>query len=238
MKIKGQILLPGLSEQLEFLKKNIVTKLKSILVIGSSSEIPAAELSKLFDAKVQIIVEDYESLLSSKMILNNTGGVEVRMMSYESTDFSTAQFDLVYAQASVSLVNRNKIVKEIKRVLKPDGYFCVGEITVFEKDIPRFITDIFETTNQLPLYVDDLDKYYSERKFKIHGKKNLTHTLKGFYTESSAMLKNMRGDLPENEKSYYKKILNQISHESNVYLKLGGEKYLGFYALILQKGEN
>ena len=52
------------------------------------------------------------------------------------------------------------------------------------------------------------------------------------------MLKNTKEDLPENEKSYYKKLLNQISHESNVYLKLGGDKYLGFYALILQKGEN
>ena len=238
MKNPKQILLPGLGEQLEFLKKSITIKPVSILVIGSSSEPAAINLSKSFDADVQIIVEDYESLLSSKVKLNNIDKVEVRMMSYESTDFTTAQFDLIYAQASISLVNRNKIVKEVKRLLKPNGYFCVGEIAVFEKEIPRFITDIFETTNQHPLFVDELDKYYTERKFKIHGKKNLTHTLKGYYAESSAMLKNMRGDLPENEKSYYKKLLNQISHESNVYLKLGGEKYLGFYALILQKGES
>ena len=238
MKKSKLILLPGLGEQLEFFKKNITTKPKSILVIGSSSEIPAVELSKSFNANVQIIVEDYESLLSSKVILNNISNVEVKMMNYESTDFSNGQFDLIYAQASISLINRNKIVKEIKRILKTNGYLCVGEITVFEKEVPRFVTDIFDSTNQLPLYVNDLDKYYLDRKFKIHGKKNLTQTLKGFYSESAAMLKNTKEDLPENEKSYYKKLLNQISHESNVYLKLGGDKYLGFYALILQKGEN
>ena len=40
------------------------------------------------------------------------------MMDFDNTDFNAEEFDLVYAQASISLLNRNKIVKEIKRILE------------------------------------------------------------------------------------------------------------------------
>jgi hypothetical protein len=42
--------------------------------------------------------------------------------------------------------------------------------------------------------------------------------------------------LTEKEKSYYKKLLNKISHESNAYLKLGADKYIGYKLLILKLG--
>jgi DNA-directed RNA polymerase subunit N (RpoN/RPB10) len=41
-------------------------------------------------------------------------------------------------------------------------------------------------------------------------------------------------NLSGQEKSYYKKLLNKISHESNAYLKLGADKYIGFKMLILK----
>jgi hypothetical protein len=50
------------------------------------------------------------------------------------------------------------------------------------------------------------------------------------------MLKSSKSDLTQQEKSYYKKLLHKISHESNAYLNLGADKYIGFIALLLQKG--
>ena len=236
--IKKQTLLPGLKSQLRFLKKNLSTVPENILVIGSSSEWIASEFSRTLGNNVNLIVGDYESLLNAKLILGEESFVKTSLMDFEITDFDKETFDLVYAQASISLTNRNKIVKEIKQILKPGGYFCVGEIVSLKKDVPAFMGDIYDSSDLNPLFIDDLEKYYGERKFNIIAKQNLSETLKEYYLQCSSLLREKTEDLTDREKSYYKKLLNKVSHQSNVYLKLGGDKYMGLVALLLQKGEN
>jgi ubiquinone/menaquinone biosynthesis C-methylase UbiE len=237
MKNKTQTLLPGLKAQYRFLRENISGVHENILVIGSSSEWIAIELAGMTGKEVHLIVEDYESLLNSKLVLESEPSIKVTLMSYETTDFDSESFDLIYAQASISLTNRNKIVKEIKRILKPCGVFCVGEIVSLKKESPAFITDIYDTSNLLPLYIEDIDKYYTERKFEILARKDLSETLSEYYQQSYALLKDKKDELTDSEKSYYKKILHKVSHESNVYLKLGGDKFIGFISLLLRKEE-
>jgi len=229
-------LLPGLDRQIEFLLNNLKSPAQSILVVGSNSEEMALELSGHFDTGVELIVEDYDSLMNSKLILESSPKINVRLMDFEVTDFDDSSFDLVYAQASISLTKRNKIVKELKRLIKPEGFLCVGEVVALRKDYPPFIQDIFDTSDLLPLFIDDLEKYYTERKFNVLVRQNLSHTLKKYYSRSSSLLDESIDSLSSSEKSYHKKILNRLSHESNAYLKLGSDKFIGFVALLLQKG--
>ena len=229
-------LLPGLDRQIEFLLNNFKNPAQSILVVGSNSEEMAKELSSHFDTNIELIVEDYDSLMNSKLILESLPKVYVRLMDFEVTDFEDSSFDLIYAQASISLTKRNKIVKELKRILKPCGFLCVGEVVALRKDYPPFVQDIFDSSDLLPLFVDDLDKYYIEREFNILVRQNLSHTLKKFYARSASLMDDSIDTLSSSEKSYYKKILNKFSHESNAYIKLGGDKFIGFVAILLQKG--
>lgn len=237
MNIKKQVLLPGLKDQWAFLRKNVSVPTKNVLVIGSSSEWVAGEFAKSGCENIDLIVEDYESLMNSNLLLGDELNIKVSLMNFEITDFDSDYFELVYAQASVSLINRNKIVKEIKRILKPGGFFCVGEIVALKKDVPPFIADIFDSSNMLPLFVDDLNKYYEERKFQILDSVSLSSTLKDYYAQTVAQLKDTKESLSDREKSYYKKLLNKVNHESNVYLKLGGDKFIGFVSMLMRKGE-
>ena len=232
---RKKILLPGLDKQLSFLNGNLTGQIKSALVIGSSSELTAMEISRKYSCPVDLILQDYESLMNSKIILEKHSGINIRMMEYGSTDFENESFDLIYAQASLSRNDRNKYIKEVKRILKPDGFFCAGEIVTLEKDYPAFVKDVFDASDILPLYVNTLDKYYTERKFEIIAREDLTNTLEAYYNKNLVMLKEVLKQLGEQEKSYYKKLLNKISHESNVYLKLGGKKYYGFVCLLMKK---
>lgn len=236
MKIDN-FLLPGLDRQIEFLLNNFKNPAKSILVVGSNSEEMAKEISNHFDADIELIVEDYDSLMNSKLILESSPKINVRLMDFEVTDFNDSSFDLIYAQASISLTKRNKIIKEFKRLLMPDGFLCVGEVVSLRKDYPPFVQDIFDSSDLLPLFIDDIEKYYSERKFNVLVRQNLTHTLKKYYSRSASLLDDSIDALSSSEKSYYKKILNKLSHESNAYLKLGGDKFIGFIAMLLQKGQ-
>ena len=197
---KNKILLPGLEKQINFLRKNLTSEINSALVIGSASEIPAEIISKNFNCNVEVIVEDYESLLNSKLILRDASKINIRLMGFEATDFNSSSFDLVYAQASISSTKRNKIVKEVNRILKPGGLFCVGEIVVLNKDVPRFVQDIFDSSDLLPLFNNDLTKYYLENKFTLNGSVDLTNTLKEFYLLNADMLKSSKGDLTSKKK--------------------------------------
>ncbi|MEG8947813.1 methyltransferase domain-containing protein [Rosettibacter firmus] len=233
----NKILLPGTKYQLKFLFENLKDSPENILVIGAASEIIASEISNKYKVKINLIVDDYESFINSRISLGNNDNVNIILMDYETTDFNNDQFDLIYAQASISLTNRNKIIKEIKRVLKPRGYFCVGELVSLKKETPKFMQDIYEASNLLPLYIEDINKYYSERNFQVLKTLDLSNTLKEYYLTTLDKLKTEKEKLDEKEKAYYKKLLNRFSHESNAYLKLGGNKYLGFVSLLLQKGE-
>jgi ubiquinone/menaquinone biosynthesis C-methylase UbiE len=230
--------LPGTDKQLQSLLTHVDINGMKIIVLGTGCEEISKSLLENGASEVTIIVEDNDSLLNARLYLSKDKLVSVKMMEYENTDFRDSQFDLVYAQASISNKRRNKIVKEVKRILKPEEYFCVGENISYSQNAPVFVKDLWESSEIVPLFVDDLEKYYEERKFEIIFKQDLSHTLKDFYKMSINLLENKANDLTDQEKSYHKKFLNKLSHESNAYLKLGGNDHIGFKMLILKVKES
>lgn len=233
--LSDKIFLPGNEKQLEHLESKIEISGKDVLVIGTGSEEIAVFLKNRSAASVKIIVSDYESVMNSRMILPKDFEISVSMMDFEHTDFTDGSFDLVYAQASVSSYNRNKIIKEIKRILKPGGILCAGEITCLKSPAPVFIQEMWDAGDILPLESDKATTYYEERKFKVIDEINLSGTLTDYYQKNQKLLKAKLPTLTDNEISYYKIILNRLSHESNVYLKHGGKDYIGFISIIMRK---
>ena len=228
------IYLPGLKKQYEFLISKLELSGLRILVLGSSNAVISKLLFSKSNEKVEIIVEDYESLLVTQLELNATSEISVKLMDFENTDYSENSFDLVYTQGSISDKRRKKTVKEIKRILKPNGYLCVGEIVKLEDKIPIFIKEIYELSDLDPIFHDSVSIYYEERNFEVIDSINLSNTLKEYYSLNLKLLKENIKSLSPSEKSYYKTILNKISHESNVYLKLGGSRFMGFLTLLLK----
>jgi ubiquinone/menaquinone biosynthesis C-methylase UbiE len=229
------IFLPGGFKQFRILKSKYIIADKAVLVIGAGSEKIALKMAEAGAARVSFIVNEYESLINARLVLSTQSNISVKMMDYENTDFSDNEFDLVYAQASISTTNRNKIIKEVKRILKAGGTLCTGEITAITKEYPPFVRDIFESSEVAPLLHESCENYFIERKFEMMYGEDLSSSLKNFYETAAQSLKDVIYRLSDKEKSYYKKLLNKISHESNAYLKLGADKYIGFKMLILKK---
>ena len=229
------IFLPGSGKQFNHLKAKVSLENKDILIIGSNSEKIAQMFLSAEVNVVTIILDEYDSLLKARYLLKNKGKISVRLMDSIGTDFNNAVFDIVYAQASISSKMRNKIIKEIKRILKPEGILNVGEITSLKSSPPKFVYDIWESGNISPLNSYDINKYYEERKFEVVDTLDLSEHLKDFYLESKKLLFNNIESLSENEKTYYKKLLKRMSHESNAYLKLGGKEYMGFTSIIVRR---
>ena len=232
------IFLPGGFKQFRILKSKFIISGANVLVIGASSERIAEKMIESGAASVKMIVHDFDSLMNARLNLSKESRIVLEMMEYDNTDFNDNEFDLVYAQGSISSFNRSKIIKEIKRILKADGVLCSGEITALKKEYPVFIKDIFDSSEIHPLLNDSCLTYYTERKFSVLHEQDLSSSLKSFYENASSALEMSIEKLTEKEKSYYKKLLNKISHESNAYLKLGADKYIGFKMLILKLGDS
>lgn len=232
MKIIEQIHLPGGDSQLRYALGNVEIKEKKVLVIGSGSEVIAKEFLQNGAGVVELIVEDYDSLLNSKLVLDKIEAINPKMMDFEITDFSPDTFDIVYAQASISGSRKNKIIKEIKRILKNEGLLIVGEIVKLEKLVPQFVQDMFDDSDLEPLFVDEITNYYNQRNFEIRDIMDYSNSLKEYYSTNLQKLSASVKELTDKEKSYYKKLLNQISHQSKAFLKQGADKFIGFYTII------
>ena len=153
------------------------------------------------------------------------------MMDYTHTDFKAECFDLIYAQASISVPYRKEILKEIKRILNVSGIFCAGEIVALREPVPTFVKDIWERSGLDPVPSSQLRKYYESKGFQIISEKDISHTLRDFYENTTHIIsENNKSKKPESKKLY-----SRIKHESNSYLKLGGDKYIGFKSLIMRK---
>jgi len=230
-----EIYLPGSVYQFQTFADKFGIEGKFVLVMGAGSE----EISKLFlenkASSVIQIVEEEDSLISSRFYLKDFKDISVRLMVFDNTDFFADKFDVVYAQGSISNSRRNKIVKEIKRILEPGGLLALGEIVQLENDAPIFVRELWQASGISPLLNNEVSDYYKERNFDVLYEDDFSSTLRDFYQTSQQLLNKNVDKLSEQEKAYHKKFLNKVSHESNAYLNLGADKYMGFKILIMKK---
>src|ERR1039457_3978766 len=100
------IFLPGSGFQITKFLEGMAVKGKEILIIGSNSE----EIAQIFienkAGKVIIIVDDNDSLLRSRFLLSSSNVISLIMMEFSNTDFKDSSFDIIYAQASISRLDR------------------------------------------------------------------------------------------------------------------------------------
>ena len=203
---------------------------KNALIIGSGCELIALQLLQKYN-DVIIILDDYSSLMQSSTELKSNEKIKCKMMDYANTDFDNEYFDLIYAQASLSIIERNKILKEIKRILNKNGMFCVGEIVSLKEPVAAFVKDIWESSGLEPLSSSGIKKYFESKGFDVVNEIDLSSTLKDFYEK----LRYKVSKATKEEKKENKKYYTALKHESDVYLKLGGNKYIGFISFIMRK---
>ncbi len=230
-----KIFLPGLNSQLNYVTETINLTDKKILVLGTFSELIALKFSELSNTKVELIVPDFDSLIGSKLLLEGNLEVKCRIMDYAQTDFDKETFDFIYAQASISTGNRRKILKELKRIIKPEGVLVIGEIFSKDKELPVFMKNALDNSDLHPIFEDQIIKFYEEIGFEVTHQENHDKLLMDYYFECKRQLNQSKDKLNDNEQSYYKKILNRISHESNLFIKFNAVKHIGFKILEIRR---
>ena len=233
--MKLSLLLPGMDDQFLWFNNLYDVTGKTVLVVGESSDELAKFIEENFQAKVYFIVHDEDVLFRSRLKLGANKNISVRLMEFSNTDFKNDFFDVVYAQASVTVKERRKIAKEFFRITKPGGVLCVGEMCNLKKEVPQVITDVWNRSTLSPLFVDELVPFYESVQWKHKESKDLSETLDVFYIQFEKKAARNLPNVPEGEKKLHKKFIHKISHEANVFLRHGGYKNIGFSAMLFEK---
>ncbi len=156
-------------------------------------------------------------------------------VDYASLDYDKESFDHVFCQATLTLAGRNKLIREIRRVLKPGGFLTTSEILCNKKPAPTFLNDIWAESGQDPLYTDEFEAYYTSRSFKIKNSADFTNDLDEFYIKSYKLLESSLKSLPADKRVQFRKDFVQEKHEITSLVKGGALKYMNFKTMILQK---
>lgn len=230
------ILLPGLDKQFRFLLSKISLENKRSLVIGSGSEVVAKQIFLFSQEKVDLIVDNYDALINSRLSIGKNDFIGCSIMDYHATDFANDSFDLIYAQSSISTELHKKILKEIYRILKPDGLLCAGELVKHSNEIPKFVEDILNSSELFVLTMDKLISQYLSLGFLLIDKIDLSDSFFRYFELARQKALEVKNLLSKRELSFHKKLLTRFSHEANSFLKHGGDKYIRFHAFLFQKG--
>ncbi|MFA6980202.1 MAG: methyltransferase domain-containing protein [Ignavibacteriaceae bacterium] len=233
--MKLSLLLPGMDDQFLWFNNLYDVTGKTVLVVGESSDELAKFIEENFQAKIYFIVHDEDALFRNRLKLGANKNISVRLMEFSNTDFKNDFFDVVYAQASVTVKERRKIAKEFFRITKPGGVLCVGEMCNLKKEVPQVITDVWNRSTLAPLFVDELVPFYESVQWKHKESKDLSETLDVFYIQFEKKAARNLPNVPEGEKKLHKKFIHKISHEANVFLRHGGYKNIGFSAMLFEK---
>ena len=227
------IFLPGTDKQLQHLSSKTGFESKNILVIGGGCEEIIKRISLQNPDSINVIVDDENSLIEYRLKLKKDNKIKIAFMDFASTDFPDENFDLVYAQGSVSRDDKNSITNEVFRILKKSGIYSIGEIVKLKKDTPTFMKDIWDAGNLSPIFIDELENFYKQNKFEVVDYVNISSTLKDFYLSAEKKINGTGKD--EIYSAEDKKLLKKFKHEVNAFNKLGGDKVMGFVSLILRK---
>jgi ubiquinone/menaquinone biosynthesis C-methylase UbiE len=222
--------LPGGNSQLKHLFEQEILKEKHALIIGPATNAIVKRLLGHF-SEINIIADTYESLVNVRMKLKENDSTKIKMMDFANTDYKKDYFNLIYSQGSISVPDRKNILKEIKRIISENGLVSVGEIVSLKEPIPSFVKDIWERSGLEPLPVSELKKFYASRGLEIVSEQDLSGSLKDYYEKIRITVSKASTEEKEQNKKYF----SQLKHESNTYLKHGGDKYIGFKSLIMRK---
>ena len=229
------VLLPGLEDQILFLLNNVDVTDKRILIMGPGSLHIADKLLANGASAIELIIDDEELMLADRLQAKASEKLRIRYMEFFSTDFKDESFDLVYAQASVSTTKHMKILKEIKRITKPQGSICLGELVQLTKEIPASVRNVWERTKVRPHEIIKLQEAYASQGFEPVLETDLSFTMKFVYKKHLYTMNKHLPSMTEAEKKVYKKEIKTYRHEANMYLQFKGDNYTGFIVFLMRK---
>lgn len=227
--------LPGGDSPVKFFLKEFPERDCSLLILGNGFPQLVPFFVDAGFSSVKAASDDNTEVFEYKANTPKEKQIPSLCVDYASLDYKDESFDHVFCQATLTLSGRNKLIKQIRRVLKPGGHLTTSEILCNKKPAPTFLNDIWAESGQDPLYTDEFEPYYTSRGFIIKSSADFTNDLDEFYIKSYKLLESSLKSLPADKRVQFRKDFVQEKHEITSLVKGGALKYMNLKTMILQK---
>lgn len=227
--------LPGAEKQLQLLFNTYPVEGKSVLIPGVGSPDLLQVFVDMSPSKLEVLLFDDEQIMVARMHAPKSPSLRIKFMDYTVTDYADNTFDCIYAPGTLSILHHSRMLAEMRRILKPGGVFCLGELAYTKDDIPISVNTMWQDAG---LYLQPAEKLlpaYTAGGFELISQADFTDTLKGVYQDFKVQEDKMHKLAELQLPSTQKKQLTRYKHEANMYLKMGAAKYTGYFVYLLRK---
>lgn len=229
------ILLPGMNEQSNAFLRHHKIKEAKMLVMGTAAPHLLKKFLNPFVGSIDVIIDNEDLLLTERLSAPKDKKVRVRFMDFSNTDFADNTFDFVYTQGAASTLQRIKILHEIKRILKPGGVYCLGELVYIKQEVPVSIKSVWEIAGIAPIEIEQAAPCYADAGFTLLDTTDLSKTLFMMYERYREIMHDGANQMTEDEFQALRHDLIRLKHEAEIFIKMGGDKYTGYFMYELQK---
>jgi len=186
----------------------------NILDVGcgvGTSTILLANYFKNAEVEAIDLFKHYLDVLDEKISKND---LESRVFSYKmdmnDLDFANEDFDIVFAEASAEIIGFKRALKEWKRLLKPNGYIIISDVSWIQKPSSKsvkFWKNIYDDVDSIENKIRQIkNEGYEFSDYVIVPKEDWN----SYYNKLEKNLNKLSGD--KSAKDFIGQIKREINH--------------------------
>ena len=149
-------------------------------------------------------------------------------MDMHDLDFANEEFDIVFANASAEIMGFKNALREWKRLIKPDGYLIISDITWLKKpsaESKRFWKNVYDDVDTIENKIEQIRNDYEFVGYVVVPKSDW----KDYYTKLERNLNSLKSDKSARD------FVAQLKKEINVYRQNSDDYSYVFYICVKRK---
>ena len=242
MKHDKEIKLPTLggTETTKLLCSKIeIKKGMNVLVASVNLQDSVVYIAKNFKCNVYGIHELPHIVISAKSEIANYGLediVKVKVMSPVSLDFENETFDLIITEGILSQYKKSQILKEFYRVLKDGSFIGIADFYWKKKPVPTYVQDAWYVEGGGIETLDEKLKILKNYGFEPVFVQDISKELVNYYSKFKKIIQTSLKEIKFTKDEF--KEVKRFKHEVSVFLDQGGDKWMGYVAVVAMKKKN
>jgi SAM-dependent methyltransferase len=215
------------------------TEESSCLYIGSRYGENALAMAELFPGTVLGVDEDSEGLLFARMATAKAGHgkrLAFKFMAPVTLSVPDASLDIAVLDGLLTTYPKSKLLSETHRAIKPGGVLALTSSVWLAEPVPTYVREVWGSIEYQVPTREELRAMLDAAGFEVRAFMDASKELEPFYRQFSGDAHSIVSGGFEGLK-HMKSLVKHYKHEIDVYLKLGGRKYMGYAAVIAIKRE-
>lgn len=193
-------------------------------------------VAKNFNCNVSGIHELPQIVIDAKGKVANAGlddKVKIKIMSPTSLDFKDGMFDLIITEGILSQYKKSHILKEFHRVLKETGFIGISDFYWKKQPVPTYVKDAWRVEGGEIETLEEKMKILNSYGFEPIFVQDISQELDSYYSKFEKIIQRSLRERKFSKDEF--KEVKKFKHEVSVYLKQGGDKWMGYIAIVAKK---